>query len=104
MKYTQITVKTTSQASELVAYYLQEVCLDGVSIYDKADLYSSSWDYVEENFVNNYDQEVIVSGYCEKENTDSVLCFLRNAFLSMEGQDAGSLAISTQEVEGDEWL
>ena len=70
MKYTQITVKTTSQASELVAYYLQEVCLDGVSIYDKADLYSSSWDYVEENFVNNYDQEVIVSGYCEKENTN----------------------------------
>ena len=104
MKYTQITVKTTSQASEIVAYYLQEVCLDGVSIYDKSDLYSSSWDYVDDNFVNNYDQEVTVSGCCEKENTDSVLCFLRNAFFNLEGQDAGSLAISTQEVDGDEWL
>ena len=77
--------------------------MDGVSIFDKSDLYSSTWDYVDDNFINNYSDEVEVKGYCEKENTDSVLCFLREAFLSLPST-SGSLQITTQEVDGDEWL
>ena len=46
MKYSEITVLTNAENAELVAYFLQEVCMDGVSIYDKNDLYNNpSWDY-----------------------------------------------------------
>ena len=54
MKVKQITIYTTSEASELVADILFDIGCEGVSIYDSADfatLLSSDviWDYVDEN-------------------------------------------------------
>ena len=44
MDFTEITVFTNSENAEVVAYFLQEVCLDGVTILDKNDLYqNASW-------------------------------------------------------------
>lgn len=103
MKYNEITVRTNSESAELVAYYLQEVCMDGVSIYDKQDLYNNaSWDYKDDNAESCYESEVLVKGYCEIENTDSVLDFLRCEFEQLNG--AGSLDISVKEVESDSWV
>ncbi|MCM1043145.1 MAG: 50S ribosomal protein L11 methyltransferase [Corallococcus sp.] len=104
MKYSQITVKTTTEASEIVAYFLQEVCLDGVGIYDPRDLNESSWDYVDESAKSVYSDEVEVKGYCSKENTDSVLCFLRKSFENIEGVNVGSLQTEVCEVDGDAWV
>lgn len=103
MKYSEITVFTKSESAELVAYFLQEVCLDGVSIYDRKDLYqNSSWDYKDDCAEMVYDDEVKVKGYCEKEDTASVLDFLRRNFQNLT--NAGSLKISVSEVEGDAWV
>jgi len=104
MRYSEIAVYTTSQASDLVAFFLQEVCLDGISIYDKKDLYDNpSWDYKDDSADSIYDtDEVIVKGYCNIEDTDSVLLFLRNNLPNV--QDGGSLRVTVDTVEGDAWV
>lgn len=103
MLYSEITVKTTSQAAELVAYFLQEVCMDGVSIFDKKDLYENrGWDYKDDVADTLYDTEVLVKGYCNKEDTDSVLNFLHSSLQVLD--DAGSLAVSVRDVDGDAWV
>ena len=103
MKYSEITVFTTSECAELVAYFLQEVCMDGVSIYDQKDLFqNSSWDYKDDNATQWYDSEVKVKGYCNLEDTKSVLAFLSGSFETL--QNAGSLKTVVAEVEGDAWV
>lgn len=103
MKYSEITVNTKSETAEIVAYFLQEVCMDGVSIYDRKDLYeNATWDYKDDCADAIYDDEVKVKGYCNQEDTASVLDFLSTSFVSL--QNAGSLKIEVAEVEGDAWV
>ncbi len=103
MLYSEITVKTTSQAAEIVAYFLQEVCMDGVSIYDIHDLYDNpSWDYKDDIAEKPYDKEVLVKGYCNLDETESVIQSLKQNLSCLT--DAGSLTISVGQVEGDSWV
>lgn len=104
MRYSEIAVYTTSQSSDLVAFFLQEVCLDGISIYDKNDLYDNpSWDYKDDVADKPYDEyEVIVKGYCNLGDTDNVLSYLKDRLSCLT--DAGSLKIAVGEVEGDAWV
>ena len=82
MLYSEITVKTNRESAELIAYFLEEVCMEGgVSIYDINDLLDNpSWDYKDDVAEKPYDKEVLVKGYCETEDTDGVLDFLRKKF------------------------
>ena len=103
MNFSEIAVYTTSQMAELVAYFLQEVCMDGVSIYDIKDLYDNpSWDYKDEGIELQYASEVVVKGYCNIEDTDSVLHFLRQSLADLT--DAGSLNIVVSTVDGNAWV
>ena len=103
MYFSEIAVYTTSQMAEVVAYFLQEVCMDGVSIYDIKDLYDNpSWDYKEDAIELQYASEVVVKGYCNLEDTDSVLHFLRQSFVGLT--DAGSLNIVVNKVDGNAWV
>ena len=103
MDFTEITVYTNSENAEVVAYFLQEVCLDGVTILDKNDLYqNASWDYKDDSADLVYADEVMVKGYCNVEDTDSVLTFLRQNLTYLE--DAGSLNIQVGTVDGNAWV
>ena len=103
MDYTDIVVYTTSEMAEVVAYFLQEVCMDGVSIYDKKDLYdNASWDYKDDSADLVYEEEVAVKGYCEQEDTNRVLHFLRQKLANLT--DAGSLKIVVNTVDGNAWV
>ena len=100
--YSQITVSTNTATSELVAYFLQECCMDGVSIYDRKDFDNGSWDYADENAVNNYSDEVLVKGYCNIEEVENALAYLRQNLSCLT--DAGTLNITVDEVDGDMWI
>ena len=103
MEFSEIAVYTTSGMSEVVAYFVQEVCMDGVSIYDKNDLYNNaSWDYKDDIADSRYADEVIVKGYCNLEDTPRVLDFLRARFATLS--DAGSLKITVNTVDGNAWV
>lgn len=103
MNFSEIAVYTTSEMAEVVAYFLQEVCMDGVSIFDINDLYTNpSWDYKEDGIDLQYDSEVVVKGYCNLEDTDSVLDFLRQ---NLDGlTNAGSLRMVVNTVDGNAWV
>lgn len=103
MDFTEITVYTNSENAEVVAYFLQEVCLDGVTILDKNDLYqNASWDYKDDSADLVYADEVMVKGYCNVEDTNSVLTFLRQNLQNLA--DAGSLDIKVGTVDGNAWV
>lgn len=103
MDYSEIAVYTTSEMAEVVAYFLQEVCMDGVSIYDKKDLYdNASWDYKDDNADLVYEEEVVVKGYCEQEDTNRVLDFLRQNLANLT--NAGSLKVVVNTVDGNAWV
>lgn len=100
--YSQITVSTNTATSELVAYFLQECCMDGVSIYDRKDFDNGSWDYADENAVNNYSDEVLVKGYCNIEEVENAVDYLKQNLSGLT--DAGTLNITVDEVDGDMWI
>ncbi|MBQ2894180.1 MAG: 50S ribosomal protein L11 methyltransferase [Clostridia bacterium] len=103
MDFTEITVFTNSENAEVVAYFLQEVCLDGVTILDKNDLYqNASWDYKDDSADMVYADEVMVKGYCNVEDTNSVLTFLRQNLSNLV--NAGSLDIKVGTVDGNAWV
>lgn len=103
MNYSEIAVYTTSEMAELVAYFLQEVCMDGVSIFDKKDLFdNASWDYKDDSAEQQYCDEVVVKGYCEQEDTNRVLDFLRQNLQGLT--NAGSLKVVVNVVDGNAWV
>lgn len=103
MNYNEITVRTNSASSELVAYYMQEVCMDGVSVFDRRDLYENSgWDYKDDVADALYEDEVLVKGYCNLDETDCVVEYLKQNLAHLE--NAGSLKISVGVVDGDLWV
>ncbi len=104
MEYSQITVTTTSEAGELIAYFLQEVCIDGVSIYDINDLKTASWDYMDDNVEAIYAQGVLVKGYCKQQDTDKVLEYLKEQFAHLDKEQCGSLEIKVDTVSDDSWV
>ena len=105
MKYIEISVKTTTFGSELVADILEELTEDGVSIYDKNDLNIPSWDYKDDELEKNYNDYVIVNGYIKKENAENVLKLINKRFIELKniGMDIGSLEITCSEKESDTW-
>ena len=104
MKYDEITIKTNSATSDIVAYFLQTYCLDGITIYDKNDLLTnSSWDYVDDHAFENYVDEVIVKGYCLKENTQLAVESLKQDLAFLQGE-VGSLQIFVKEVDDASWI
>ncbi len=102
MKHTQITVTTNTASSELVAYFMQEHCYDGVAIVDANDLAIANWDYIDDSVTEGYTDDVLVRGYCSIEDTDSVLIFLANQLSVLD--NAGSCEIVTAEVEDTDWV
>lgn len=111
MKFFEVTVDTTSDASELVADILTDAGSDGVGIYDNADLAGIAdseivWDYMEEHLLES-DGKAQVKGYFPEdgfENTkkeiEKRLEFLRTNCPF----EYGSLQISVATVDDCDWV
>ena len=107
MKVKQITVYTTTSASELVADILFDMGCEGVSIYDSADfasLISSDviWDYVDENAVKP-DPVVRVVGCLDEGASLQPLRERLDALKRGCPFETGSLEISCNTVDSDSW-
>lgn len=105
-KYTEIIVKTTHIASEIVADIMQCVTDEGVVIYDRNDLAVPTWDYVDEQAINNQysDDEVIVKGYITNQNIDNILSNLQQQLKNIDKSiNVGTLAISVAVCDSQDW-
>lgn len=111
MKYYELTIDTSSDASELVAEILTELGSNGIGIYDNRDLLGLAdsgvvWDYMEEHLIED-DGKAQVKGYFEVDNIQEVLSELdkKLAFLKENCPfDYGTLDISKTLVDDEDWV
>lgn len=111
MKYTEITVGTTTSGSELVADILWEYSKQGVAISDAQDLIDLQrdktlfWDYIDDGVENV--GEVLVKGFVPAEESDNALAEIEGRLTELKNSirdiPLGSLECITREIEGDEW-
>lgn len=113
MKFTELTIHTTSEASELIADVLWRYTNYGVAISDVKDVIALQrdkamyWDYMDEALLEEGD--VLVKAFVSKEETDKVLPQIREDFEELvknggEFVKFGTLETTKREVEGDDWL
>ncbi len=110
MDFREITVFTTTQASELVADILSDLGSEGVGIYDKNDFLQLCksdvvWDYVDES-VLAASEVVRVVGYFPEDGADAVELELRDRLDSLKAHcefETGSLETSRRVVGDEDW-
>lgn len=111
MKWTEIKVKTTTEAVEAVSNIFYENGAGGVVIEDPKDfLYQQkdelSWDYIEkEVFVNGYEGAIIKAYISEEENVLSKIEKIRESVnnLSDFGLDIGEMILETHVINQKDW-
>ncbi len=113
MKFTELTIHTTSEASELVADVLWRYTNYGVAISDAKDVIALQrnkamyWDYIDENLTVGGD--VLVKAFIALDETEKTLPLIRADLDELKENGKGLLSFGTfettrREVEGDDWL
>lgn len=114
MKFTEVTVHTTSEGSELVADILWRYSNYGVAISDVKDVIALQrdkvmyWDYMDEDLTRDTG-EALVKAFVTVEDTPAYMPQIRADIEEMNKNCAGcmplgSLEITTRTVEGDDWI
>lgn len=113
MKFTELTIHTTSEASELVADVLWRYTNYGVAISDVKDVIALQsnkamyWDYIDESLKEGGD--VLVKAFIALDETEKTLPLIREDFEEVAENGKGVISFGTLEttcrvVEGDDWL
>ena len=112
MDWIRITVKTTTEGSDVVADILGEISAGGVIIEDAADILAynrpkEEWDYIDAHLADRYDPEVCVRGFVGKEDAAEAESFvlqgLRNIKSNAPDFPWGSLRMETDIVKDENW-
>ena len=113
MKYTELTIHTTSEASEIIADVMWNYTSFGVTICDVNDVIKLQqskdglyWDYIDENLKTQ--SEVLVKCYLEQPSEDTAKAILGDIRLAEKNANGclpfGSLEDTKREVDGDDWI
>ncbi len=113
MKFTELTIHTTSEASELVADVLWRYTNYGVAISDVKDVIALQsnkamyWDYIDESLKEGGD--VLVKAFIALDETEKTLPLIREDLEEVAENGKGVISFGTLEmtcrvVEGDDWL
>ena len=111
MKYYEITIDTTGEASELVAEILTELGSNGIGIYDPKDILELSangviWDYMDEHLIVD-DGKAQVKGYFPVDGFDTLKGELDGKldFLKKNSPfELGSLEMTKTVVDDNDWV
>ena len=109
-KIKEITVSTTTEASELIADILYDVSSQGVGIYDTKDIVDvikndkTLYDIDEAELLKN--KVVKVKAYCEIKDEKNVLLTINDRIENLKKNspfNLGSLEITLEDVDSDIW-
>ena len=114
MKFTEVTVHTTTEGSEVVADILWRYSNYGVAISDVKDVIALQrdkvmyWDYMDEDLTKDTG-EVLVKAFVALEDAPAALPSIRRDLEEMASNcggcmPLGSLEMTTRTVEGDDWI
>ena len=116
MKYVELTVHTTTEASEIIADIMWSYTDFGVTICDVADIVALQkskdtqyWDYMDDDLTADKSTDVLVKCYVEEptaaETTRSIMQDIFNAKeLSGGAIEFGTLEDTKRSVDGDDWI
>lgn len=114
MKFTELTIHTTSEGSELIADILWRYTNYGVAISDVKDVIALQenkvmyWDYMDDALLEDR-RDVLVKAFIPEDETAKILPQIRADLeeLSKNCKDylsIGTLETSRRLVEGDDWI
>ena len=108
--FLEITVKTTHDASELVADILSEYSDQGVSVLDAEDVNyllktGKNWDYADDGVISA-DATVFVKGYVPEKQKEYAINGIKGSLNALKENcpfPVGELSVSVMDVDGNEW-
>ena len=114
MKYVELTVHTTSEASELVADVLWNYTEGGVAVSDSADVIALQsgkngifWDYLDESLQESK-TEVLVKAFLPPERAGEIPQIMREIYACRDRAAGlipfGTLEDTKREIDGDDWI
>ena len=113
MDYIRITVKTTTEGADIISEILAGVSAGGVIIEDKQDIKNynrpkEEWDYIDEELLENYEDEVLVRGFVENdENVKNAEDFVKASVQEVYNNNPefpwGSLQIFSEFIKDENW-
>ena len=113
MEYIELTVHTTSEASELVADVMWQYTEGGVAVSDAKDVVALLkgetgvyWDYIDEE-LQAPRADVLVKCFLRPEAADAAISSIRAQLLEMQargGMNFGSLEETRRTIDGDDWI
>lgn len=114
MKFTELTVHTTSEGSELVADIFWRYTNYGVAISDVKDVIALQqnkvmyWDYMDDSLTKDTG-EALVKAFVPVDECASTLPLIRRDFEELAQNCRGIISLGTmectrREVEGDDWI
>ena len=116
MKYTELTIHTTTEASEIISDIMWNYTDYGVTICDRADIIAlqtsketTFWDYMDDELTENKQTDVLVKCYVAEdvagEYIPAILGDIRNAKELSDGAiPFGTLEDTKRTVDGDDWI
>ena len=114
MKFTELTIHTTTEGSELIADILWRYTNYGVAISDVKDVIALQnnkvmyWDYIDDSLLGDR-RDVLVKAFVPKDETAKTLPLIREDFEVLSENcrgitSLGTLETTLREVEGDDLI
>lgn len=116
MKYIELTIHTTTEASEIISDIMWNYTDFGVTICDRNDIIalqnakdSTYWDYMDDELTENKPSDVLVKCYIAEDiataTISQILADIQNAKeLSGGALPFGTLEDTKRMVDGDDWI
>ena len=116
MKYIELTIHTTTEASEIISDIMWAYTDYGVTICDRADIIalqtakeSTFWDYMDDDLTADKPSDVLVKCYVAEDVAGEVLpSIMKDIFDAQERSEGfipfGTLEDTKRTVDGDDWI
>lgn len=116
MKYIELTIHTTTEASEIISDIMWAYTDYGVTICDRADIIalqtakeSTFWDYMDDELTADKPSDVLVKCYVAEDVAGEVLPSIMQDIFDAKERSEGCIPFGTLEdtkrtVDGDDWI
>ena len=116
MKYIELTVHTTTEASEIISDIMWNYTDYGVTICDRADIIalqtqkeSTFWDYMDEELMTSKQTDVLVKCYIAEDIAPQTVPMILQDIADAKTRSDGFIPFGTLEdtkrvVDGDDWI
>ena len=108
MDYTEVTISTTTQGSELISDLLMRLGAAGTQILDRADLPDPSkptanWELMDQSVIDAMPEDVQVKAWFDETALNQVIGPLREQLALLKAPELGTLSLTLQGVREEDW-